>query len=285
MANALLAYRNRVDDATLTGGSWAATLPLTNLQDRLLSKVSRTTSTSTSATQFVTSLAKGYTISVVALCRHNLSSTALWRVRAYSDAGLTSVVYDSDTVEVWEATLDSLQLEWPEDNFWSGRPGAEDLVGYYWNAIHVLPAAVYARYWKVEITDTANPSGFVEVGRLFLSEAWMPVLNMSYGASIGYNNRTEIEEAWDGTEYFDRRPAYRTAQFQLDNMGTSEAMNRAFDMQRLAGVDKEVLFMWDQADVQHLIRRSLLGRVRELSPIEQPYFEAHKTSYVIKELL
>jgi len=285
LANALLAYQNRVDSSTIVGGSWATALPLLNLKDRLLSKVARSTNTATASTQFTVTLSKGFTIHVMALCRHNLSSGATWRIRAFSDAGFTTQVYDSGTEQVWGAAQDSLQLEWQDDNFWSGRFEDEDLQGYYWNAIHILDVPTYSRYWKIELVDTTNTSGYLEIGRLFMSEAWTPTINMSWGASIGYNHRTQIEEAWDGTEFFDVRPPYRTAQFQLANMKTSEAMTRAFDMQRLAGVDKEVLFIYDKEDVQHLIRRAFLGRVRELSPIEQPYFEAHQTSYTVKELL
>ena len=284
MANALLAYRNRVDSATLSGGTWASTLPLNNLKDRRLSKVCRSSSTSTSATQFVAALDKGCSISVVSLCRHNFSANATWRLRGYLDAGLTSLTYDSGTLEVWPP-LDSLQLEWQDDNFWNAKPAAEDLAGFYWNAIHILTSTTYSRYWKVEIFDSTNPAGYVEIGRMFLSEAWVPTLNMSYGAGLGYNSRTEVEEAWDGTEYFDYKAPFRVANFLLENMSTYEAMMRAFDMQRVAGIDKEVLFVWDQSDVRHLIKRSFLGRLQELSPIDQPYFEAHQTSFTVKELL
>lgn len=285
MANAIIAYRNRADSATLTGGSWTAGMPLSNLQDRLLSRLARSTNDDPASTTFTLTLDRFRTVSVVALCRHNMSSQATWRIRAFADSGLTDQLYDSGAVNVWQAMYDSSQLEWQDDNFWSGLPSAEDLAGYYWNAIHVLPEAKSARYWKLDISDASNPAGYVEIGRLFLSEAWVPTLNMSYGASLGYTSRTEVEEAWDGTEYFDVKAPYRVAQFRLENLSQQEAMFRALDMQRVASIDKEVLFVWDPDDTQHLIRRSFLGRLRELSPLEQPYYEAHQTSFVVKELL
>ena len=287
MANALIAYRNRADESTLTGGSWASTLPRDNLKNRLLSKVARSTSASNASTQFTATLSKGRSISVIALCRHNLSAGAKWKVTASNETSATDfspAAYSSGELEVWPP-LDSLQLEWQDDNFWNGKPGAEDLSGFYWNAIHVLPSTIYAKHWKVEIFDSTNPAGYVEIGRLFLSEAWVPTLNMSYGASLGYNSRTEVEEAWDGTEYFDYKAPYRTANFRLENMKTFEAMMRAFDMQRVSGIDKEVLFVWDPSDTDHTLQRSFLGRLQELSPLEQPYFEAHQTSFTVKELL
>ena len=260
-------------------------MPLTNLQDRLLSRLARSTNLDTVSTQFLLSLTSARTISVLALCRHNLSGAATWRIRAYSDTGLTDLLYDSGSVNVWEAMYDQDQLEWQDDNFWSGQPRAEDFEGHYWNAIHVLPRIVSARFWKVEMVDASNPDGFVEVGRLFLSEAWVPTYNMSYGASIVYTSRTEVEEAWDGTEYFDVKAPYRTARFSLENISHEEAMFRAFDIQRVASIHKEVLFVWDPDDTKHLIRRSFLGRLQELSPLEQPYYDAHQTAFTVKELL
>jgi hypothetical protein len=62
-------------------------------------------------------------------------------------------------------------------------------------------------------------------------------------------------------------------------------MFRAFDIQRVASIHKEVLFVWDPADTKHLIRRSFLGRLQELSPLEQPYYDAHQTAFTVKELL
>ena len=39
MAKLIIAARNRADGVTLSGGSWAATLPLANFQDRQVTKV------------------------------------------------------------------------------------------------------------------------------------------------------------------------------------------------------------------------------------------------------
>jgi hypothetical protein len=41
--NIVVAFPNRIDQANLTGGAWSGTLPRENVQDRLLSKVARTT--------------------------------------------------------------------------------------------------------------------------------------------------------------------------------------------------------------------------------------------------
>ena len=45
MASILISYRNHVDGATLTGGAWSATLPVSNLADRQPSRIARSLGT------------------------------------------------------------------------------------------------------------------------------------------------------------------------------------------------------------------------------------------------
>lgn len=285
MSNALIAYQNRADECALSGGAWSAGLPLSNLQTRVQSNVARSANASPAASQFYCTLPKSRSIGVLALCRHSLSRDAAYRIRAYRDGALTDLAYDSGVLAVWPSVFASLDLEWGADNWWVGKFLAEDLVGYSWNLIHVLRSATYARYWRVELIDETNPAGCVQAGRLFLSDGWQPAYNMRYGASLAYEARTQIEEAWDGTEYFDERAPYRVARFDLGFLSESEAMGRAFEIQRIAGISKEMLFVWNPADTTHLIRRSFLGRARQLNAIEQPYPTIHQTSFEIKELL
>lgn len=285
MANCFIAYQNRVDEAVLAGGSWETGLPLSNLKDRVLSKVARSTSTDLADTKIAIAFTRERPVRVVALCRHNLSIDARVRFRAFEDAGHTIEGYDSGWLDVWPPVYTPLNLEWRDPNFWNGRPTAEELSGYPWNKIHLLPQLIYLQYWLIEIDDQANEDGYIEVARLFIANGWQPVENMDLGASIGYVSRTSVAEAQNGAEYFDARTPYRTATFQIGHMRTSEAMGQAFDMQRRVDIHREVLYVYDPDDTAHLIRRSFLGRMRELSPIEQPYFNAHSTAFSIKELL
>lgn len=289
MANAFIAYRNRVDAATLSYGSWVntATITLNNLKDRVLAKPARSTDAANSSTRIRVDLGAPRRIKVLALCRHNLTTDANYRFRCYSDAGYTNLIYDSGTLPVWAALFDSLTLEWEDSNFWSGTLAEEDRTGYAWNLIHLIPESTlaYQQYWQLEFFDASNSAGYIQAGRLFMADGWTPTINMQYGAGIGYESRTGIVEASDGSEYFDEKVSFRVAQFQLDHMAVEEAMTRAFDMQRISGIDKEVLFVYDRADQAYLPQRSFLGRLRKLSPIEQPNFSEFGTTYEIKELL
>lgn len=285
MSNCFLAFNNRADEAVLAGGAWSVTMPLDNLQDRLLSKPARSTDATLASTQFTIALAQARPVRAIVLARHNLDLQGKYRLTAYSDAGLTVQEYDSGWQSAFPAMFDTTSLEWEDDNWWAGTISEEERAGYFWSVIHLLPAVVFQRYWKVEIDNTTNPDGYIDVGRLFIANGWTPAYNMSYGQSVKWESRDEIEEAIDGTEYFDERPGYRVERFTLNYLTESEAMALALDMQRLAGITREVLFVYDPADSLHFYRRSFLGRVRQLSPIEQVHYNIHSTAYEIKELL
>lgn len=286
MPNLILAYQNCADEATLTTtGVWASSLPVTNLQDRIMSNVARSAGVSAADTKIDIALPKYRKVKVVALCRHNLGTDATYRVTAYLDSAHTSLIYDSGFVAVWPAMYTTYSLEWQDDNWWGGRPALEDRQGYRWNLIHICPSTVYAPYWRIEIVDTANPDGYVEAGRLFIGDGWQPTYNRSYGSSLRYESRSAVEEALDGTEYFDKKTAPRIAQFSLDWLTPDEAMDRALEIQRLADVSGEILYIYDPSDTKNMIRRSFLARSRSLSAIEHPYLNTHKTAYELKEIL
>lgn len=287
MANCIIAFPNRIDESTLTGGSYTSTLPRSNLLTSILSEVARTTDATAASSLVNIALTKARTIKLISILNHNLlpGTSPTYRIRGYSDAGMTIVLYDSGILPVYTRMFSTLTLNFEDANWWDGVPLTEDIAGYTWNITHVLTTATTAQYWKIELIDTTNAAGYIQFGRVFIAGAWQPVANMSYGASIGYETNTKISRARGGAKYFDVRTPYRVARFNLDFMTVDEGYAIAFDSNRILGLDKEVFYMYDAADTIHQLRRSFIGTLRKLSPIEQPYSTLTKTSYEIEESL
>lgn len=212
------------------------------------------------------------------------TATATVRPAGYMDSW-QSYTYDSGVTAVWPVVYPSGVLEWETDNWWSGQMLDEDKVGFNLTLINVLPMAAYAQYFRFEFFDTANAAGYVQIGRLFLASEWVPAENMELGASIAYETPTVVDTAISGTEYFDERLTYRVAKFSINLMTENEGFAQAFDLMRVVGISKEVLYMWDMGDTVYRLRRSFMGRLRALSPIEMPYATLTKTAFEIKELL
>ena len=284
MGNAIIAYQNRIDESTFASyGSWEASLPLTNIKNRTLSKVARSTSDANADTKFRFSLTKDRIISTVAIINHNLSTNATWRYRVYSDSGYTTLTYDSGILEVWP-TMPVGYFEWEDDGFWNMRTPEEDRDYLSPTTIHVPTALVVNQYYQIEFFDDANPDGYVQLGRVFVGKKYQPTVNMSLGASVGNESRTLIDEAISGAEYFDRRNSYRVARFDLSLLDSSDSILNA-DLMKISDTDSEVVFVYDPDDAIGIGRKSFLGRLRTLSAIEQPYTQFYRTAYEIKELL
>ena len=282
MGNCIMAFPNRVDQATLSGGDWQA--PVANLKTRLLTQVARSSNTGLASTKVNIDLGKDRGITVLALIKHNLSTSARYRITAGTASG-GGDLYDSGWLAVWPEMFPWETLEWEQDNWWEGTISEEERYGYPAAIIHLLPAITAARYWTLEIDDQNNPAGYIEAGRLFVSEKWQPAVNMSWGAALGFETKTGVDESLGGSEFFDKRSPYRVSKLKFDWLGRDEAYAKALEMQRLLGVDGEVLLVQDPDDAVHRIRHSYLGRMRSLGSIDHTSPGRYGVQIEIKEIV
>lgn len=307
MANVLLAHPNITDTGTLIGGNWQ--ISRDNLKDRHLSRVARTATAGKADTQFTLDLGRSRLVSVVAIVRHNLSTAGKWRVRMSTDPGFGSVVYDNavtvppdggptmrldfltqtymrwdpDWQLAWPTLFPTSVLEWEDDNFWTGSITEEERKEYPSLLLAVMPRPTAGRYIRVEVDDETNPDGYVEFGRMFVGSAWQPLNNATWGASIGWETDTGMQRAMSGAPYFDRKEGRRVTRFTLAPLSRDEALGRVFEIQRKAGIDGEILLVWDKDDAINLLRQSYLGRLRQLGPIERVFVDNHSNSFEIEE--
>lgn len=285
MANLMLGFPNVIDTASLSGGAWLPSLPLTHLQSRQIGRVARSTDCAPESTWFLVGLVRSTKIRVLGLVHHNLSVAAGLRLVAAMDPDFAAIVYDSGRIDAWPQVYPDGVLEWEDDSFWDAKYTDEQRNGYTWSCVHVLPTDTIARYWRLEIDDPDNSNGHVSLGRVFLGPAWQPDTNMDYGEELGWESQTDVQEAWSGAEYFRVRTPYRVQRFELKWMPQAEAFARAFDLTRQAGIHNELLYIADPDDTVHALRRQFLGRLRKLTPLEHPMFDEYEMAYEIKELL
>ena len=287
MANISLGYPNRCDEATLSGGSWQATLPLANLQDRVIAHLARSADATLANTKFDIQLAQSRSIGALALVGHNLSVSAKVRLTgADSQANLTaSPGYSSGWVDVWPSgVIPQSLLEWEDDNFWLGTLTAEQRASYNTPFVHVFTASNQL-WWRVEVDDTSNSAGYIQIGRLFMSNLWTPGTNMSYGAAQCVDDRTVAEESQGGAEFFDSNAKYRRITLSLDWLTADEAYAGMLDLQRMLGISGELLVVPDSADSTNGFRRNMVGRLVKINPIDEHAYAAYRLNLEIKELL
>lgn len=136
-----LLWRNRGLDGTWSATSAVATLPASNLADINRRRVWRSTGLA-SPERVVVDLGAAYAIDAIAIVSHNLTTGA-------------TVTLKGHTADSWAAPDFSEAVTVYDDK-------DADVV------VHFLSAQTTKRYWALEITDAANPDGYVEIGVLAL---------------------------------------------------------------------------------------------------------------------
>ena len=286
MATITLGLANYADEAVLSGGNWLTSLPRSNLQTRRLSKVARTSDALAASTQFAAALVKARPVRVLALIAHNLSVSSTVRIVGADAADFATPLYDSGAVQAWPAgVIPQDLLEWEDDNFWLGTISEEAIAGYRAPFIHLLPSPVTARYWRVEITDPGNSSGWVHVGRLYLANTWTPQYNMQYGTELGFDDVSMFETSLTGEEFFESRRKRRNFKFNLSALSVAEGYQSALELDRLAGTTGEVLVIADAADTTNAPRRNFVGRLASLSGVVHAHPTLMEKAYEIVEIL
>ena len=286
MANIIIGYHNRVDAATLSGGAWSATLPQINLQNRIISKVARTTTDAIASATINVDLGAAYPIGAVALIAHNISTSGLVRIRGDDANDFATPLYNSGWIEVWtNGIIPEALLEWEDDNFWLGTLSAEVRAGYRVPYINLDSAKTTARYWRIEVDDTSNVDTYIQIGRLFMSDFWQPTRNYNYGAQMQFDDPTSMAVSVGGQEYFDARSRYRIHRLRLEFVSETDAYAEALELQRIVGTSGEVLIVPDSADTTNGALRNFVGRLRSLSPITISPTNLFALDLEVKELL
>lgn len=278
----LLGYSNRINDATLSGGAWTTSLPIQNLQTRILGQLARTANAANSSSIINMDFGVARNIQVVSLVNHNISLAGQIRITASADNWVTTA-YTSGLIDVWPAVYSFGDLEWEDDAWWSGTYTGEDIEGYTTNIAHILPSLTFYRYWRIEILDDTNVAGYIQLGRVFIGSAWQPTRDAEVGLSLGWETSTNVQKALSGTKYFQHRTPYRVTKFTLNVMDMDEALTKAFEIDKRMGIDGEVMWIQNTQDTIHSLRRRFLGTLRELSSIEFPYSNYGRKGYVIEE--
>lgn len=269
---AILSFPDRTMLATLSGGSWQAAYPLGNLQNPQFAVKARSTNASTGSTVVLADLgATPRAIQCIAILSHNLSFAAQVRVRGFSDSGYTAMAAGADSGALYA---------YPQ------AITAEQALDYPDHYIFAFAAPKTARYWKIEITDTANANGWVEFGRLWLGEGTLaPAVSISYGAALGYENRDVISESIGGAVWGDNRTPRRVAAISFDQLQGAEK-RQALIMQKTLGKTGELLYVMDSAGAAiDTILESFPATIRTADKMKYPFFNINELPLELVEIL
>lgn len=268
MSNILLAGANVMDDAVVNSFTTETSgLPADNVLSEQPSKVWRTTSDASQ--QIIIDLASTFTgVDFAALLWTNLTTAADVRLRmgpTLVSVGAGSPQYDSGTINpITQSQIDISRRHY------AGYDSAGDS-----NSV---------RYIKFEIDDAANPDGYLEIGRILISKAWQPSINMKYGASFGFNDDSKHKRSLGSRLSTLHVPPYLEGRFTLDFQSEADMMDNALQIDYDVGSRKDMVIVTDPSSTR---KHSTIihGKMMNLQPIINSRYQIFQKRYLIEEML
>lgn len=255
MANFIIAQPY---SATFTAVSAATSMPASNLNKMQPSDVWR--STSLTSQYIEVDLGSAKAVTVVALMFTNLTSAATWQVQAGSTTAYSN--YDSTAVTAWAGATQNVD-----------RPHA---------FLDLTAASQTYRYWKITLTDAANPAGYFEAGRVILSNAFQGTRNYSFGAGRGYKDMTVTKDAFAGQMIVEEKAKRPILSFEANFLTATEAEATILELQR--NLSGGVLAMQDPSASTYRMGRMYYGRL-SIEPVIAAAFNVFSTRFTIEGMI
>lgn len=281
----IFGIRNWADDGVLSGGSWLTALPLANLQNRQVKKRARSSNAALTSTKFFADLGAPQGVRIAALIAHNLTQDATWRVRlSQTDATLATSDYDSGWLDVYPPIVPFGLLPWGLFNWGQALSTSElGLFGGY--AIIVTSDVQVAQYALVEISDTANPDGYVQAGRFLLMDAFEPLRGQEFGWSMQHVDPSTSREARGGQRWFNTLNKYRVCSLALGALSQDEQWGQVDLIDRMKGTTGEILFVPLPDDAENRFRQAIFGTFQSLGDSQNFAPDLYARRFSIRELV
>lgn len=274
MQNMILATPVLSDAAAITGSASSGDLGIGNLKKMSLKQVYR--AANASAVFIVVDLLAEKDFNLVALIGHSGSSRSYARVRAAaSEADLTA----DPGFDTGDQPFRSHQTGY--DGTWAAGVDDEENGALEKNMfMQYFPVETY-RYLRIDIADPN--SDYLDIGRLYVSKAWQPETNMDYGMNEGIVDPSRKTRTVSGEVMAVERRKWRYAEFTLGFASKSEMFDGVFKIENMRGRTKDVLFIIDPDETDHLQYRTYYGTM-ENQPFSHVNFGLFSKTFRIEEI-
>jgi hypothetical protein len=323
MSNIILGYGSIIANAgTLTGGTYEATLPLSNSRTDILAAVARTT---TGAEITVTiPFTTDQTVGCIAMCNHNFSADAQVQF-VVKDNGVTptfipTIIASSTIKPRIDTTRNSILTFWLESNVTTCRSieiTINDPLPYAVGDTITAGSFVSGRDYEIisagstdftligaanstvgtRFTASGVGTGTGTAKRVGLQFGYIPVMkqfetsvNAEYGAlSHGVTDMSTNSFTKNGVKFSDIRQKLRTSTFTLAWLTETESLE-VNNLKQLCGITSPIVYGLSRPAYDALVPDekssvfTFIGAMSELDALSATNFERYSTQFQIKEL-
>lgn len=270
MPNLRILHNNLVSSASsIVSSPVNASFPISNILNPRKGAIYRSTGTTASVT---ITWSSAITANCLILPITNLTSSATVRARMYNvsdvllrDSGILTAVKNSDN-----------NTGLGVNNFILG--GSNCAVVYF------LTTTAIAKI-VIDIVDTGNPAGFLEISSILTGEYWSPTYNTGFGIAVGYEDASIQERTESGDLLTETNYIYKTLSFDLGYMNSTDR-NIMLDIIRRVGKRGSVFVSIFPEDTEagKEATYQIYGKFKDLATITHPVFSMYATSIEIEEV-
>lgn len=240
-------YRNRLDDATLSGGAWDA---LSRLQSGHLWKPATADDATEASTRIDFDFGAAISLRALWIPASNLTATATVRWTFGSSSG-ASDLGDSTALSAFPYTP-----PFGHEPRFFGIP-------------IIMPADVTARYCRLQISDTANPAD-PWISRPVLGSAFLVEYN-PVSIERDWQNFSGVRRTTHGVDWSTSRSPLRKAGLVYHVMSEAED-SLLSEIVRTHDTTQDVVFLESTHDRSKMQQRGFMALMREMARTEYPYW-------------
>jgi hypothetical protein len=298
--NLRVIYQNLADSATITASTTAGVTSTDNLKKDAKSLVWRSATGATRANLVVT-----FTNSVIGgviLPFCNLTSAATIQVRGYTGNAPTTGTGNVPVPNVGTGTS-PVAVTGTTQVFNTGaitaapyQSVAEAGTLSVNSNSYAYGAGTYGRVWipipatctslLIEIVDTGNSDGYIEVSRLVIGPYWSPKFNTSFGLSTSFKDLSTNSRTESGDLITNRNVRYRSMNFDMQYL-TPDDRTSFTKILKGIGVAKGLfisLFPNNSDDFNKEHSHQIYGKLSQIADINHPLFGVYSTTVDIEEV-
>lgn len=246
---AAVVYENLADDGTVTAGSSILLAQPATVQNEHVRRRWRSLS---AASHLLFDLGSSQSVDTIAIIGLT-ASTIRVRVSNADSTAESGDLYDSGTTSVDQAYLQS---------------------------IHVLATPITARYVRVDLVHATL--GYVECGRGVIGLRSAFDYNFAYGVGRTFGDPSQRSQTRDGQTQINPENTYRILDLPFDFISEADRYGFVETMDRVNALQKDVLWLTNP-DSANLARDTVWGLMTDVTPVNQPFFEAFSKQYRIEE--
>jgi len=229
--NIIFGLDNYVDVATVTAGSEASSMPVTNLQDDIMSVRYRSAGINASNTYIDIDLLSEREFSLLGVFNHDTSRLSTYRWLVTTGAGATGdTIYDSNTanpggLQFWERFYSTLSRRWEQPHMWYGQIDDDEASTYTQKSFHILDEVIFGRYLRLYIDDSTSGKAYFQLGRIYIGPREQLPYNFVWGSSEGAIDSSPRMTTLGGATIKDRRAIRRKATYRINEVREEENKN------------------------------------------------------------